>query len=96
LAGAIKIFKGTLYDLSEQQLVDCSHDGFNLGCSGGSARDGYVYYETHKPMEASSYPYNAKYGTCQYNADLALDYNTTGSVSIPKDDVEQMKAAVSQ
>ncbi len=90
------MFKGPLNKLSEQQLVDCSTDGGNAGCGGGMSYDGYAYYKTHRPMSEASYPYTAKNGVCNYNASIAYAVNTTGYVSVPQDDIEQMKAAVSQ
>lgn len=47
-------------------------------------------------MSESSYPYTAKDGVCNYNASIAYAVNTTGHVSIPQEDVEQMKAALAQ
>lgn len=83
MEGAIKVFKGPLNKLSEQQLVDCSTDGGNAGCGGGMSYDGYAYYKTHRPMSEYSYPYTAKDGVCNYNASTAYAVNTTGYVSVP-------------
>jgi C1A family cysteine protease len=45
---------GTLYKLSEQQLVDCVNLCF--GCNGGNAALAFRYWESHNAMSESSYP----------------------------------------
>ena len=41
------LFKGQKVDLSEQQLVDCSHLYGNLGCDGGFNTEGLAYVRDH-------------------------------------------------
>jgi C1A family cysteine protease len=56
--------------------------------------DAYAYYETHGPMLENEYPYTAKNGVCQYSPSQALSVRTTGYVTVPFDDINQMKAAL--
>ena len=64
IAGSIsgQIFKqtGLVVPMSEQQLVDCSTQTGNLGCSGGSLRNTLRYLERARGLMADvSYPYTA-------------------------------------
>jgi len=53
-----------LYNLAEQQLVDC--DKSSAGCSGGLSRYAFSgYYKSHGACSTSSYPYKASGGSCQ-------------------------------
>jgi len=64
---------GRLYNLAEQQLVDC--DTSSSGCSGGLSRYSFSgYLKTHGACTTSSYPYTARDGTCS---------DTSCSVAIP-------------
>lgn len=54
------------FDLSEQQLVDCSY--WNNGCNGGNFDFGFDYEQQNGGESEQSYPYTAKNGKCQYNS----------------------------
>jgi len=57
---------GILFDLSEQQIVDCSH--LNRGCQGGSPDLSFTYMIQHGLTEAQDYPYtsgNTQTNKCQ-------------------------------
>jgi cathepsin L len=66
---AVAIKTGTLYSLSEQNLVDCVTE--DEGCGGGLASEGYDYViasqSGHFNTEAQ-YPYTATDGICVYDA----------------------------
>ena len=67
LEGAWAIATGKLVSLSEQQLVDCSHEGENAGCNGGLMDDAFDYTETNPLETESDYPYTARDGVCKSN-----------------------------
>ena len=48
---------GVLFDLSEQQIVDCSH--LNHGCQGGSPDLSFTYMIQHGLTESQDYPYTS-------------------------------------
>ena len=56
MEGAHFIKTGELLSLSEQQLVDCSHNG-NLGCMGGMMDRAFTWTETHPLETEQDYPY---------------------------------------
>jgi C1A family cysteine protease len=65
--GVVKMAGGSLYDLSEQQLVDCNTPQ-NAGCNGGNLDYAFKYVISNGQMTESSYPYTAKQSTCKYSS----------------------------
>lgn len=98
-AGAIesiyKIKKGTLHDLSPQQIVDCSTVNRNAGCKGGFMTYAYSYLQSRKLAKNSDYPYTGVVGTCKYNANVGIT-NVPSYVTLPKNDVNAIMNAVAQ
>jgi len=55
-----KIFNGTLYMLSVQQLIDCAGLFYwNDGCNGGWSDEAMQYAQDAGMVEDSYYPYQA-------------------------------------
>lgn len=66
----IAIQTGKLFNLAEQQLVDCvqnpNHCGGTGGCEGATQELGFDYYHTiGGAIENANYRYTARDGTCQ-------------------------------
>lgn len=70
MESANAIFNGTLYSLSEQNLVSCSFLQGNLGCNGGLYNYAWNYAHTHPLESEADYPYTSgttqKSGSCAY------------------------------
>ncbi|XP_066272252.1 digestive cysteine proteinase 2-like [Branchiostoma lanceolatum] len=59
---------GTLVSLSEQNLVDCSHEIGNKGCAGGYMEQAFVYIRDNGGIDTEEcYPYKAENQKCHYN-----------------------------
>jgi C1A family cysteine protease len=56
-----------LYDLSPQELIDCSSNYGNQGCEGGSMDLAFQYVMDKGLCLNMSYPYTSKDGICQKN-----------------------------
>lgn len=61
------LFSGKSWDLSEQQLVDCSASYGNHGCNGGWPSSALKYVKDHGLTTEQSYPYVAKTNQCAKN-----------------------------
>ncbi|CAH1227196.1 CTSL [Branchiostoma lanceolatum] len=59
---------GKLVSLSEQNLVDCSHEIGNKGCAGGYMEQAFVYIKDGGIDTEECYPYKAEDHKCHYNA----------------------------
>lgn len=64
LEGAWFVATKKLVELSEQELVDCSHNG-NNGCNGGLMDYAFTFLESHNVCTESGYPYHASDGSCK-------------------------------
>ena len=73
-----------LVTLSEQQLMDCSGDYSNHGCSGGMAYHAYDYLEhAGGIMSEEAYPYTARDGSsCHADPDSYIA-SLTSHVNVP-------------
>ena len=90
LEGAYFIKTGTLDSFSEQQLVDCDHNG-SMGCNGGSMEGAFQWYESNKADLESAYPYKAVDGTCQTMSGVT---NDSSYVNVQANSSSAMKASI--
>ena len=81
---------GTLYQFSEQQLIDCVNNGQDTCDTGGSMQDTYDYFLSTSggqkyPELLTAYPYTATSGaSCQYSQSSSLtNVKFASSVNIP-------------
>lgn len=66
MEGTVNIAGKGLFQLAEQQLVDCAGSAGNQGCNGGLMDSAYEYVQSNKGLCASTeYPYTAKDGSCK-------------------------------
>lgn len=71
MESAHAIFQGSLYKLSEQNLVSCAGSKWgNYGCNGGDQRNAWNYTKTNPLESLFDYPYTSgttgKTGSCLY------------------------------
>lgn len=95
IEGSWAITKGQLFDLAEQQLVDCAQ-GFKYGshgCNGGQMEGAFKYVIENGQCEENSYPYTAKDGTCQK---CQSSVSMTTCYDVKPNDQLSLKAAVSR
>ena len=93
--GAWAISKKQLINLSEQELVDCA-TGFaygSHGCSGGQMEGAFKYVIENGQCSLSSYPYNAKDGSC-HSCVSVVEISSCSDV-LPNDQIS-LKGAVAQ
>ncbi|XP_034530193.1 cathepsin L.1 [Notolabrus celidotus] len=85
---------GKLVSLSEQQLVDCSGDYGNMGCSGGLMDQAFQYIKANGGIDTEdSYPYEAEDDQCRYNP-ANIGATCTGYVDVKEGDEDALKEAV--
>jgi len=85
---------GGAVDLSEQQLVDCTVNMGNGGCSGGWMHTCFKHVQDQGGINTQrNYPYESKAGACRYKAhDPAC--KVTSHVRIPYGDERALQEAV--
>ena len=93
LEGLYAINNRMLLNFSEQQLVDCSTEGGNDGCNGGTFDGSFDYIQVNGIELEADYPYKGSGDTCQYSSDKAV-FKNNGYVQLPQNNVTLMKAVV--
>lgn len=84
-----------MYNLSEQELVDCSGYLGNNGCGGGTMKMGFEYVIENGLCLNQSYPYNGTEGICQ-NQTCTKKVHIDKYHSVAKDNIKQLEKAVSK
>jgi len=85
---------GVMTSLSEQNLIDCSHNYGNDGCEGGLMDNAFTYIkENHGIDKENTYPYEAKDRKCRYKP-RDIGATDSGFVDIPAGNEEKLKEAV--
>jgi len=95
IEGSWAISKGQLFDLAEQQLVDCAK-GFKYGshgCNGGQMEGAFKYVIENGQCSENSYPYVATDGTCQKCQPVA---SMSACYDVKPNDQLSLKSAVSR
>lgn len=99
LEGAWKVFGGSLYVLSSQQLLDCADADYgNMGCKGGNPINGFAYIKDKGLCTARSYGYKAVQGACQASSctQVIPPGGVRGPWPVKQDDENALMQAVAQ
>jgi xylem cysteine proteinase len=83
LESAYAINNGTLPNLSEQELVDCSKDYGNMGCNGGLMNLGFEYIINHGIHSEDEYSYRGVDQSCKTASLQAPAYKASDCVMVP-------------
>ncbi|CAH0545764.1 unnamed protein product [Brassicogethes aeneus] len=93
LESQLKIQKGKLISLSEQNLVDCAGSYGNEGCNGGLMTSAFEYIQDHGINSEAAYPYEERDRRCRFNASAVIT-KVSGYVQIQEDSEEDLLNAV--
>ena len=96
LESRYKIAKGTLFQLSEQQLVDCARGSpySSEGCNGGEMTDAFDYSASKGMMTEADYPYKAFDQSCKYDSSKVTPVKGSGHYMIPPNSAIQLKTDI--
>ena len=90
---AIHSDRHKLYNLSEQELVDCSTDYGNYGCGGGLMDNAFKYMMKYGIALETTYPYNANDNSCDFNETKPV-VNVSKYYDVPINNEQQLMYAV--
>jgi len=94
MEGAYQINTGNLVSFSEENLVQCDHNG-DQGCSGGLMDNAFEWIQSNGICTESSYPYTSGSGvtgTCVKGCTPVA--TNTGHTDVPADDETALLSAV--
>jgi C1A family cysteine protease len=94
--GAYQIASGTLTSLSEEDLVQCDHNG-DQGCQGGLMDNAFEWIEKNGIASEEAYPYTSGAGvtgTCDTAKSAKPVVTITGFSDVPAGDEDALKSAV--
>ena len=90
------IQKNILYNLSQQELIDCSTDLGNKGCKGGSMDLGFQYIINNGLCRNASYPYVASDQECiKDQCSSVVNISNYGNLK-PNDEINLRKGVAQQ
>lgn len=93
IEGAAFVSSGKLPNLSEQELVDCDHNG-DMGCNGGLMDHAFEWVEQNGGIcSTDEYEYKAKQGVCQKCQEVVT---VSGFQDVPSRNEKALQAAVAQ
>ena len=96
--GAYQIASGKLVSLSEEDLVQCDHNG-DQGCNGGLMDNAFEWIEKNGIAAESAYPYTSGQGvtgTCDATKSKAPVVTISGFTDVPTGDEDALKSAVAK
>ncbi|XWS18489.1 hypothetical protein CRYUN_Cryun32bG0048100 [Craigia yunnanensis] len=95
MEGITQIKTGQLISMSEQQLLDCSTNGGNQGCSGGWMTNAFQYIMENQGLTTEeNYPYEEMQGTCSIGKAQAQLSGISSYEEVPSNDEEALLKAV--
>ncbi|RQM22609.1 hypothetical protein B5M09_005570 [Aphanomyces astaci] len=93
--GAAFVSSNNLVSLSEQELVDCDHDG-DMGCGGGLMDHAFGWIKNHVGLcKEEDYTYHANASTCVKSKCTAVT-KVTSFTDVTPNDEDELKAAVAR
>ncbi len=93
--GVVAIKTGNLFNISEQQLIDCSGQEGNHGCGGGIMENGFQYIiDNNGICSEDEYPYQGEDGQCQ-DCKSVVQIQKYGNI-IPRNEKILKRAAAQQ
>jgi C1A family cysteine protease len=93
IEGEYYIKYNNLYNLSEQELIDCSTYLGNNGCQGGSMDQAFKYVIQNGICLNNNYQYTAQNGMCK-NLTCGKKINIDTYYDVPNNSEEQLKKAL--
>jgi hypothetical protein len=97
--GAYQIASGKLVSLSEEDLVQCDHNG-DQGCQGGLMDNAFEWINSNGGIASEiAYPYTSgsgTTGTCNAAKKAASVVTITSHKDVPKEDEDALKSAVAK
>jgi hypothetical protein len=95
IEGVHSVLKGNLFNVAEQELVDCSGSYGNMGCNGGLMDYAFQYVIDNKGLATQKdYPYTAVDQTCKTGK--ARTAPITGFTDVPVNSAAALKAAIAK
>merc|ERR1712048_283056 len=96
LEGAWQLASGQLTAMSEQQFVDCDHNG-DQGCNGGLMDNAFEWAQNQAICSEASYPHKAVGGTCKTSCTTVIPKGgVTGHIDVAPSEPALMSALNSQ